>query len=51
VSHAASRQQGLCPPQRHAAPEEIARSAPYLASDLLSFVTGTMLMADGGLRG
>jgi NAD(P)-dependent dehydrogenase (short-subunit alcohol dehydrogenase family) len=36
---------------RHANPEEIARSALYLASDLSSFVTGSMLMADGGLRG
>jgi NAD(P)-dependent dehydrogenase (short-subunit alcohol dehydrogenase family) len=39
------------PLHRHAAPEEIARSALYLASDLSSFVTGSMLMADGGLRG
>jgi NAD(P)-dependent dehydrogenase (short-subunit alcohol dehydrogenase family) len=39
------------PLHRHAAPEEIARSALYLASDLSSFVTCSMLMADGGLRG
>jgi NAD(P)-dependent dehydrogenase (short-subunit alcohol dehydrogenase family) len=39
------------PLRRHAAPEEIARSALYLASDLSSFVTGSVLMADGGLRG
>ena len=39
------------PLHRHAQPEEIARSALYLASDLSSFVTGTMLMADGGMRG
>ena len=39
------------PLHRHAAAEEIARSALYLASDLSSFVTGSMLMADGGLRG
>ena len=39
------------PLHRHAAPEEIARSALYLASDLSSFVTATILMADGGLRG
>jgi NAD(P)-dependent dehydrogenase (short-subunit alcohol dehydrogenase family) len=39
------------PLHRHAAPEEIARSALYLASDLSSFVTGSVLMADGGLRG
>jgi NAD(P)-dependent dehydrogenase (short-subunit alcohol dehydrogenase family) len=39
------------PLHRHAAPEEIARSALYLASELSSFVTGSMLMADGGMRG
>lgn len=39
------------PLHRHAEPEEIARSALYLASDLSSFVTGSVLMADGGLRG
>jgi NAD(P)-dependent dehydrogenase (short-subunit alcohol dehydrogenase family) len=39
------------PLHRHASPEEIARSALYLASDLSSFVTGSMLMADGGMRG
>jgi NAD(P)-dependent dehydrogenase (short-subunit alcohol dehydrogenase family) len=36
---------------RHARPEEIAGSALYLASSLSSYVTGTMVMADGGLRG
>jgi NAD(P)-dependent dehydrogenase (short-subunit alcohol dehydrogenase family) len=41
----------LIPLHRHARPEEIARSALYLASDLSSFVTATTLMADGGLRG
>jgi NAD(P)-dependent dehydrogenase (short-subunit alcohol dehydrogenase family) len=39
------------PLHRHAAPDEIARSALYLASDLSSFVTGSVLMVDGGLRG
>ena len=39
------------PLNRHAEPAEIARSALYLASDLSGFVTGSMLMADGGLRG
>lgn len=34
---------------RHARPEEIARSALYLASDMSSFVTGSLLMVDGGL--
>ena len=36
---------------RHAEPEEIARSALYLASDLSSFVTCSTLMVDGGMRG
>jgi NAD(P)-dependent dehydrogenase (short-subunit alcohol dehydrogenase family) len=36
---------------RHAFPDEIARSALYLASNLSSFVTGSMVMADGGVRG
>jgi NAD(P)-dependent dehydrogenase (short-subunit alcohol dehydrogenase family) len=36
---------------RHAHPEEIAGSALYLASTLSGFVTGSMVMADGGLRG
>jgi NAD(P)-dependent dehydrogenase (short-subunit alcohol dehydrogenase family) len=36
---------------RHARPEEIAGSALYLASGLSGFVTGSMVMADGGLRG
>lgn len=36
---------------RHARPDEIAGSALYLASGLSGFVTGTMVMADGGLRG
>ena len=39
------------PLHRHARPEEIARSALYLASDLSSFTTASTLMADGGLRG
>jgi len=42
---------GVIPLGRHARPEEIAGSALYLASDLSSFVTGSMVMADGGLRG
>jgi NAD(P)-dependent dehydrogenase (short-subunit alcohol dehydrogenase family) len=36
---------------RHAEPEEIARSALYLASELSSFVTCSTLMVDGGMRG
>jgi NAD(P)-dependent dehydrogenase (short-subunit alcohol dehydrogenase family) len=34
---------------RHARPDEIARSALYLASDMSSFATGSMLMVDGGM--
>jgi NAD(P)-dependent dehydrogenase (short-subunit alcohol dehydrogenase family) len=41
----------MIPLHRHAQPDEIARSALYLASDMASFVTAAMLMADGGLRG
>lgn len=35
--------------KRLAQPEEIARSALYLASDASSFTTGTALLADGGV--
>jgi NAD(P)-dependent dehydrogenase (short-subunit alcohol dehydrogenase family) len=35
--------------KRIAAPEEIARAALFLASDASSFVTGTALLADGGV--
>jgi NAD(P)-dependent dehydrogenase (short-subunit alcohol dehydrogenase family) len=35
--------------KRMARPEEIAKSALYLASDLSSFTTGTALLADGGV--
>jgi NAD(P)-dependent dehydrogenase (short-subunit alcohol dehydrogenase family) len=35
--------------KRIAAPEEIARAALFLASDLSSFVTGTAMLADGGV--
>ena len=34
---------------RHAAPDEIARSVLYLASDASSFTTGSTLMVDGGM--
>ena len=37
------------PFKRHAKADEIAGAALYLASDLSSFVTGTMQVADGGL--
>ncbi len=40
---------GLYPMRRMAQPEEIARSALYLASDASSFTTGTALLADGGV--
>ena len=35
---------------RHARPEEIARSALFLASDQSSFSTGSVFMADGGMN-
>jgi NAD(P)-dependent dehydrogenase (short-subunit alcohol dehydrogenase family) len=41
--------EGLHALKRIAAPEEIARSALYLASDASSFTTGTALLADGGV--
>ena len=40
----------MIPLHRHAKPDEVAGSALYLASDLSSFVTGTTLMVDGGMR-
>jgi NAD(P)-dependent dehydrogenase (short-subunit alcohol dehydrogenase family) len=39
----------IIPLGRHAKPEEIARSALYLASDQSSFTTGSTLMVDGGM--
>lgn len=41
--------EGLHALKRIATPEEIARSALYLASDASSFTTGTALLADGGV--
>jgi NAD(P)-dependent dehydrogenase (short-subunit alcohol dehydrogenase family) len=41
--------EGLHALKRLARPEEIARSALYLASDASSFTTGTALLADGGI--
>jgi len=41
--------QGLHALKRMASPEEIAKSALYLASDASSFTTGTALLADGGV--
>jgi NAD(P)-dependent dehydrogenase (short-subunit alcohol dehydrogenase family) len=40
---------GLHAMKRIAAPEEIAQSALYLASDASSFTTGTALLVDGGV--
>lgn len=40
---------GLYPMKRIAAPEEIAQSALYLASDASSFTTGSALLVDGGV--
>jgi len=41
--------QGLHALKRMATPEEIAKSALYLASDASSFTTGTALLVDGGV--
>jgi NAD(P)-dependent dehydrogenase (short-subunit alcohol dehydrogenase family) len=37
-----------CPQQRFALPEEIAPSVVFLASDAATFITGSILVADGG---
>jgi NAD(P)-dependent dehydrogenase (short-subunit alcohol dehydrogenase family) len=39
----------MIPLGRHGQPDEIARSILYLVSDASSFVTGAMLMVDGGM--
>ena len=40
----------IIPLGRHGQAEEVARSVLYLASDLSSFTTGSVLMADGGMH-
>ncbi len=39
----------IIPMGRHGGPNEIARAVLFLASDMSSFTTGSMLMADGGM--
>lgn len=39
----------MIPLRRHGKPEEVARSVLYLASAQSSFVTGSLLMVDGGM--
>lgn len=39
----------VIPLRRHGRPEEVARSVLYLASEQSSFVTGSLLMVDGGM--
>lgn len=39
----------LIPMGRHGTPDEIARAVLFLASDMSSFTTGALLMADGGM--
>lgn len=41
----------MIPLGRHGTAEEVANAVLYLASDLSSFTTGTMLMVDGGMSG
>jgi NAD(P)-dependent dehydrogenase (short-subunit alcohol dehydrogenase family) len=46
---AASIFEQLIPLARHAAPDEVARTMLFLASDESSFITGTTLTVDGGM--
>ena len=39
----------MCPLQRNSQPEEIARVALFLASEMSSYITGESLIVDGGL--
>lgn len=49
TKEAVSFVEGLHAMKRMATPQEIAKSALYLATDLSSFTTGTALLCDGGI--
>jgi NAD(P)-dependent dehydrogenase (short-subunit alcohol dehydrogenase family) len=49
TNESVSFMKGLHALKRVAAPQELAKSASYLASDFASFQTGTAMLVDGGL--
>ena len=40
----------MIPLGRHSEPDEVAKSVLFLASDMSSFSTGSVFMADGGFN-